>query len=80
MQKRFTVPADLLHQAEEYARLDHRTFSELVCEALHQHLTRFKKKVQKRSKEDLAARVSVLEEIGRQKYAHVHPGRVSRQG
>jgi len=80
VQKRFTAPADLLHQAEEYARLDHRTFSELVCEALHQHMTRFEKKARKRSKEDLAARVSVLEQIIRQKYAQVHPGRVFRQG
>lgn len=80
MQKRFTAPADLLHQAEEFARLDHRSFSELLCEALHQHMTRFKKKALKRTKEDLAGRVLVLEEIVRQKYAQVHPGRVSRQG
>jgi len=80
VRKRFVAPGELVRQAEEFARLDHRTFSELVCEALHQHMTRFKKKVQKRSKEDLAARVSELEEIVRQKYAQVHSSRLSRQG
>jgi phosphoenolpyruvate-protein kinase (PTS system EI component) len=80
MRKRFVAPGELVRQAEEFARLDHRTFSELVCEALHQHMTRFAKKAQNRSKEDLAGRVSDLEEIVRQKYAQVHSGRVSRQG
>ncbi len=80
MRARITIPPDLLRGAKEFARLDHRTFSELVCEALHQHMTRFAKKAQNRSKEDLAARVSELEKIIRQKYAQVHPDRVSRQG
>jgi hypothetical protein len=80
VRKRFVAPGELVRQAEEFARLDHRTFSELVCEALHQHMTRFKRKGQDRSKEDLAARVSALEEIVRQKYVHVHPGQISRQG
>lgn len=80
VRKRFVAPGELVRQAEEFARLDHRTFSELVCEALHQHMTRFARKVQKRSEEGLAARVSALEGIVRQKYAQVHPGRVSRHG
>lgn len=34
MRKRFTIPEDELALAEEYAVLDHRTLSELICEAL----------------------------------------------
>jgi len=43
VRRRFTIPEELLAEAEEYAQLDHRTFSELVCETLRQHMRRYLK-------------------------------------
>ena len=44
MRKRFTAPAALVAEAEEYAAADNRSFSELVCEALRQHMRRYPRK------------------------------------
>ncbi len=79
MRKRFTAPAELARQAEEYARLDHRTFSELVCEALRQHMRRYPKKALDASAGDLASRVAALERIVRRKYPQVPLGEVPGQ-
>lgn len=43
VRRRFTIPEELLAEAEEYAQLDHRKFSELVCETLRQHMRRYLK-------------------------------------
>ena len=43
VRRRFTIPEELLAEAEEYAQLDHRTFSKLVCETLQQHMRRYPK-------------------------------------
>lgn len=69
--KRFTAPEALLHQAEEYARLDARTFSELVCEALRQHMRRYPKKGKDELERDLPGRVSDLERIVHHRYPQV---------
>ena len=41
VRRRFTIPEDELRLAEEYAELDHRTLSELICEALRQMRHRY---------------------------------------
>lgn len=43
VRKRITIPEDELKLALEYAPLDHRTFSELVVEALKQIRRRYPK-------------------------------------
>ncbi len=47
VRKRFTIPEHELKLIMEYARLDHRSFSELVCEALKQMRHRYPKKAEK---------------------------------
>jgi hypothetical protein len=69
--KRFACPTDLLRQAEAYARMDHRTFSELVCEALRQHMKRYPKKGAIEPGDDIASSISELEKIVRQGYPQV---------
>lgn len=44
MRKRFTAAAALVEEAERYAAADNRSFSELVCEALRQHMRRYPRK------------------------------------
>jgi len=41
VRRRFTIPENELRLAEEYAELDHRTLSELICEALKQMRHRY---------------------------------------
>ena len=69
--KRFTIPSDLLGEAEEYARQDNRTFSEFVCETIRQHMKRYPKSRHATDK-SIDARLSELENIVRQLYPHVH--------
>lgn len=74
IRKRFTISSQDLAVAEEYARLDNRTFSELVCEALRQHMYRYpqsQKKASQAVENTLDARLSALEEIVAQRYEHV---------
>ncbi len=47
VRKRFTIPEHELKLIMEYAQLDHRSFSELVCEALKQIRHRYPKKAEK---------------------------------
>ncbi len=47
IRKRFTIPEHELKLIMEYAQLDHRSFSELVCEALCQIRHRYPKKAEK---------------------------------
>ena len=61
--KRFTAPEALLQQAEEYARLDHRSFSELVCETLRQHMKRYPKKGVIDFGNEIVARIERLEKM-----------------
>jgi hypothetical protein len=68
IRKRIIIPEDELLLAEEYARLDHRTFSELVCEALKQMRRRYPKTNEKR----LMDKLSELEEKIDQLYKQVH--------
>jgi len=72
MRKRFTGPAGLLREAEEYARRDNRTLSELVCEALRQHMRRYPKSREVNPSKALEERISKLERIVCQGYPQVH--------
>ncbi len=47
IRKRFTIPEHELKLIMEYAQLDHRSFSQLVCEALKQMRHRYPKKAEK---------------------------------
>ena len=47
IRKRFTIPEHELKLIMEYAQLDHRSFSQLVCEALKQIRHRYPKKAEK---------------------------------
>ena len=58
IRKRFTIPEHELKLIMEYAQLDHRSFSELVCEALCQIRHRYPKKAEK-------AQVDKLHELER---------------
>ena len=58
VRKRFTIPEHELKLIMEYAQLDHRSFSELVCEALCQIRHRYPKKAEK-------ARADKLHELER---------------
>jgi hypothetical protein len=72
--KRFTIRAELLAAAEEYARLDNRTFSELICEALRQHMHRYprtRKNGPTTSEKSLIERIDALEKIVQQRYLQV---------
>ncbi len=68
IRKRIVIPEDELLLAEEYARLDHRTFSELVCEAIKQMRRRYPKTDEKR----MIDRIAELEEKIDQLYKQVH--------
>ena len=66
VRKRFTIATELSKVAEEYARLDNRTFSELVCEALRQHMHRYpkaRKNGPPAAEKSLIDRITALEEI-----------------
>jgi len=80
MRKRFTGPAGLLREAEEYAKRDNRTLSELVCEALRQHIRRYPKSRDVRPSKGLEGRIAKLERIVRQGYPQVHPRAKPGQG
>lgn len=80
MRKRFTGPAGLLREAEEYAKLDNRNLSELICEALRQHMRRYPKKREKSPSKALEARILKLERIVQHGYPQVHPRAKSGQG
>jgi hypothetical protein len=67
VRKRFTIPADQLQLAEEYANSTNRTLSELVVEVLFQARHRHRQKDEKRAQNRLEDRVHVLEEIIAQK-------------
>ena len=71
VRKRFMAPASLLREAEDYALRDSRTFSELVCEALRQHMKRYPKKGAIELGNDIVSRITALEEIVRQGYPQV---------
>jgi len=63
VQKKFTIPAEELRLAEEYAKLDHRTMSELICEALKQMRHRYphKDNTAIQTLKELSQRVQELE-------------------
>ncbi len=68
IRKRFTIPEHELKLIMEYVQLDHRSFSELICEALCQIRHRYPKKVEK-------ARADKLHELERKVellYKQVH--------
>jgi hypothetical protein len=74
VRKRFTIPPDLKRDAEEYAQLDNRTFSELVCEALRQHIRRYprtQKNGPKTGPKTLEDRIIRLEQIIQPEYPQV---------
>lgn len=74
MRKRFTISAQELAAAEEYARLDNRTLSELVCEALRQHMHRYpktRKNGPTAFEKAMLERIANLEAIVCQKYPQV---------
>jgi hypothetical protein len=52
VRKRFTIPADQLQLAEEYAKATNRTLAELIVEALfqarHRHVRKDEKRLQNR--------------------------------
>ena len=74
IRKRFTLPIELAQDAEQYALVDNRTFSELVCEALRQHIKRYPR-TQKNghgiTEKALIDRIVVLEKIVAQRYPQV---------
>lgn len=59
--KRFSIPADQLELAEEYAQLTNRTLSELIVESLFQIRHRYPARHEKRVKSSLADRIAALE-------------------
>jgi hypothetical protein len=74
VRRRFTISPEELAAAEEYARLDNRTFSELVCEALRQHMHRYpktRKNGPTAFEKALLDRIANLEAIVCQKYPQV---------
>ena len=68
LRKRFTLSEELARDAEDYALMDNRTFSELVCEALRQHIKRYpraRKNGHEMVEKSVIDRIALLEEIVR---------------
>jgi len=72
IRKRFTIPADLAEQAEEYATATNRTFSEFICEAATQHINRYPVSAV-RIQNNLEKRVCRVEEIIRECLPDITP-------